>query len=337
LIGRDPTTGDWSWSTAGTAWEGLGTFTLAVGTYITPGGSIRDQTIGVPGYAPGQMGETLLNAGKSIIAYDEWGKDPARAAGTTAFNIVAALVGTKGAGAGLRAAGVAAKGSRVGVVASAGTFMVRAGEAIGKLPTVSGLVKKIAAESRLAALVPDAVLLSKLRQLCPDAELLERLLLKIERPETLEKYLGRMGPSELEKAIESTAARGVPQGLTEGQFAQMSARIRAAAGKYGDDIRVQGSRAAGAAAKDTKDIDVAIRVSPERFREIIKERFKVPKPGSSMERTMLHAIKTGKIQRGELRLSSVGREIEKELGMEVDISVVRIGGATDNGPWIPLK
>ena len=200
---------------------------------------------------------------------------------------------------------------------------------------ITGKAGKEAAEeaaARLAALVPDAVLLGRLRKLCPDAELLERLLLKVERPETLEKYLGRMGPRELEKAIEATAARGVPQGLTEQQFAQMSVRIRAAAGRYGDDIRVQGSRAAGAASKDTKDIDVAIRVSPERFDEIIKERFKVPNPGGSKEKTMLHAIETGKIQRGELGLSGVGREVEKGLSMEVDISVIRIGGATDKGP-----
>jgi hypothetical protein len=196
---------------------------------------------------------------------------------------------------------------------------------------------ELMAAARLRALVPDAALLARLRGLCPDAKLLERLLLKVERPETLEKYLGRMGPAELEKAIATTAASGVPQGFTQQQFADMSARIRSAAGKYGDDIRVQGSRAAGAAGKETKDIDVAIRVSPERFDEIIKERFKAPNPGSVKEKTMLHAVATGKIQRGELGLSGVGRQIEKEIGMEIDISVVRVGGPTDNGPWMALK
>jgi hypothetical protein len=52
---------------------------------------------------------------------------------------------------------------------------------------------------------------------------------------------------------------------------------------------------------------------------------------------MQHAIKTGKIQRGELGLSGVGNAIAKEAHVkEVDISVIRIGGPFDNGPWIPV-
>jgi hypothetical protein len=144
LIGRDPTTGQWSWSTAGTAWKGLGTLVLAAGVYAVPGGMQLDQTIGLPGLGHGALGEILTNAGKSIIAYDEWGKDPARAAGTATFNIISAVVGTKGAGAGLRAVGTAARGSRVAAVSTAGTVMVRSGEAIGKLPTVSDLAKSAA-------------------------------------------------------------------------------------------------------------------------------------------------------------------------------------------------
>jgi hypothetical protein len=141
LIGRDPATGKWSWDTAGTAWKGVGTLILAVGVYAIPGGMRFDQTIGVPGLGRGALGETLTNAGKAIIAYDEWGKDPARAAGMATFNIVSAVVGTKGASAGPRAIGTAARDSRLATVSSAGTVMVRSGEAIGKLPTVSDLAK----------------------------------------------------------------------------------------------------------------------------------------------------------------------------------------------------
>ncbi len=134
LIGRDPTTGQWSWSAAGTAWEGLGKFALAVGAYSNPVGIIADQTVGVPGLKRGELGNALLNAGKGLIAYDEWGKDPARAAGTTLFNVAAAIVGTKGAGAALRGAGAAAETSEV-----AGTAARLGGEATGELPTVSDL------------------------------------------------------------------------------------------------------------------------------------------------------------------------------------------------------
>jgi hypothetical protein len=143
LIGRDPTTGDWSWGTAGTAWKGLGTFALAAGVYAVPGGAQLDQTFGVPGFERGQMGNTLLTAGKSLIAYDEWGKDKSRAAGMATFNVVSAVLGTKGAGAGLRGAGAAAEGSRIAAVSKVGTVMVHTGEAIGKLPTVTDLAKGI--------------------------------------------------------------------------------------------------------------------------------------------------------------------------------------------------
>lgn len=130
LIGRDPTTGEWSWGTAGVAWTGVGTFALALGVYATPGGAVLDQTAG-----KGALGDTLLTAGKGLIAYDMWGQDPARAAGTTGFNIVSAVVGTKGASAGLRGAGAAAEASRVGAVSRAGTALVRSGEFLAKLPT----------------------------------------------------------------------------------------------------------------------------------------------------------------------------------------------------------
>ena len=67
------------------------------------------------------------------------------------------------------------------------------------------------------------------------------------------------------------------------------------------------------------------------------ESFGKPNPGSAKERTMLHAGRTGKIQRGELGLSALGRQIEQLTGIQVDISVVRIGGPFDSPPFIPLK
>jgi hypothetical protein len=91
-----------------------------------------DQTAGIPGLRRGELGGTLLNAGKGLIAYDEWGKDPARAAGTAFFNIASAVVGTKGASAALDAAGEVAETSEV-----AGTAARLGGEATGELPAVS--------------------------------------------------------------------------------------------------------------------------------------------------------------------------------------------------------
>ena len=135
---------------------------------------------------------------------------------------------------------------------------------------------------------------------------------------------------------ESWLLKRTPQGLTKEQFAKFSSQVRQGASHLGDDIRVHGSRAAGTA-KLTSDIDVAIRVPEDKFNALIKEKFGTPNPGSAKERTMLHAMETGKIQAGEAGLRSLRQSVAGELGMEVDISVVKIGGSFDQGPWTPLK
>jgi len=127
-----------------------------------------------------------------------------------------------------------------------------------------------------------------------------------------------------------------PQGLSKAQFAKLSSKVRQGAGHLGDDIRIHGSRAAGTA-KPTSDVDIAIRVPKEKFDVLVKERFGTPNPGSAKERTMLNAIETGKIQAGEAGLRGLRQSVAGEIGMEVDISVVRIGGPFDQGPWIPLQ
>ncbi|WP_199813904.1 RHS repeat-associated core domain-containing protein, partial [Streptomyces graminis] len=128
---------------------------------------------------------------------------------------------------------------------------------------------------------------------------------------------------------------GPPQGLTQEKFEEMSQMVRERARHLGDDIVVQGSRAAGTA-KPTSDIDLAIRVSPQKFDEIISERFGNPNPGSAKERTMNWAIETGKIQSGEAGLRSLRKALEAHLGMDVDISVIRRGGPFDNPPFIKV-
>jgi hypothetical protein len=74
----------------------------------------------------------------------------------------------------------------------------------------------------------------------------------------------------------------------------------------------------------------------EAFDEAIKTRFGIPNLGSAKERTMLHAIETGKIQAGEAGLRGLRKTVEAIIELDVDISLVRIGGPTDNGTWIKL-
>ena len=128
----------------------------------------------------------------------------------------------------------------------------------------------------------------------------------------------------------------LPQGISEEAFDKGSQLIRDRVGDMSDDIVVHGSRASGTA-KQTSDIDIAIKVTPEKFDELIKERFNSPNPGSAKERTMLHAIETGKIQAGEAGLRGLRKELEEIFGMDVDISIIEEGGAFDNPPFISIN
>jgi hypothetical protein len=127
----------------------------------------------------------------------------------------------------------------------------------------------------------------------------------------------------------------VPQGLNEEQFANLSAKVFAGAGHWGQDIRVQGSRAGGTARSDS-DLDLAILVSPERFEQILHECFRNVNPNTAKARTMQRARETGKIQTGEAKLRSLRKALEADLGVEVDISIIREGGPFDQAPYLPL-
>ena len=140
--------------------------------------------------------------------------------------------------------------------------------------------------------------------------------------------------------LDGRSGLNLPQGLTDLQFSDLSTAVRARAAELGlgEDIVVQGSRAAGTA-RPGSDIDIAIRLSPEEFDNFLNNgsRLSNPNPGSVLEKTRLRAIETGKIQAGEARLSNQRRQLEQLLGIEVDLSVIRAGGPFDNGAQIPLR
>ena len=52
---------------------------------------------------------------------------------------------------------------------------------------------------------------------------------------------------------------------------------------------------------------------------------------------MLHAIETGKIQSGEAKLKGVRLQLQEVFGMDVDISIIKIGGPFDNPPFISIE
>ncbi len=154
--------------------------------------------------------------------------------------------------------------------------------------------------------------------------------------EILARLLGfalRIGGDKIR--LVRSAPRGIVQGLTRSQMDELADAVRRGAGHIGDDIFVHGSRASGTA-RAASDIDTAVRVGPDEFDDLIRARFGTPNPGSAKERTMLHAIRTGKIHSGEAGLRGLRKQLEELLGFDVDISVIRRGGPFDQGPRIPL-
>ncbi|WP_206110381.1 nucleotidyltransferase domain-containing protein [Paenibacillus aquistagni] len=165
----------------------------------------------------------------------------------------------------------------------------------------------------------------------------EGMLVRI--PDETSSVVRRIDAGDSKKIEGTGQGLKVPQGLTQAQFDKVSSMIREKVGHISDDIVVQGSRAKGTA-KPTSDIDIAIRVPAEKFNELIQSSFskvKPPNPGSAKEKTMLHAIETGKIQSGEAKLSKFREQLQQELGMDVDISIIKMGGPFDNPPFTPLK
>lgn len=78
----------------GNAWDGLGGFAVATGIYVTSDGSRgaaaaaeRDEASGIPAAAV-----------RSMVGYDRWEDDPARAAAAATVKALSALSGTTGTG-----------------------------------------------------------------------------------------------------------------------------------------------------------------------------------------------------------------------------------------------
>jgi hypothetical protein len=99
--------------------------------------------VDLPFMPRGSAQAALMNTVGALTAYDVWGQDPARAAGLVTGNVVLAVLGPKGVGAGLRGGGAAAARSGLPVVARAGEGLARVGEVIGRLPSVSEVVGRV--------------------------------------------------------------------------------------------------------------------------------------------------------------------------------------------------
>ncbi|MFY4723433.1 hypothetical protein [Streptomyces sp. LaBMicrA B280] len=125
LVGVD------GWDAMKTAWKGLAQ--LATGLAFMSNPVLAAAFWATPDkYMPSWLREsrnTMKQTGKALLAWDEWGKNPARAAGGVTFNVVTAIF-TDGAGAAAEGAG------KAGAVAKAISFAGKAGRVIDPMTYV---------------------------------------------------------------------------------------------------------------------------------------------------------------------------------------------------------
>ncbi|MEV1070014.1 RHS repeat-associated core domain-containing protein, partial [Streptomyces sp. NPDC050263] len=132
----------------------------------------------------------------------------------------------------------------------------------------------------------------------------------------------------------------LPEGLTRSQFSEIGGAFRKEL-NIDADVVVQGSRVTGNVT-GASDLDIAVRVTPESFDSLVAKRWPNVKPGSAQERTRDWAIDTGKITAGDARpkLSGLRSRVQAILGdnvHHVDVSIIKMGGAFDNGPFIGIR
>lgn len=117
-------------------------------------------------------------------------------------------------------------------------------------------------------------------------------------------------------------------------------------------IAVQGSAVHRPTAKD---VDIAVRVTPDEFNQLLEQSF--PKQVAAVrargidpfkmteaqgltasERTLGYAVESGKLNRGSVKpsMSDARKRLAAAIGTDVDLSVIRLGGSFDRGPYFPL-
>jgi uncharacterized protein YukE len=128
------------------------------------------------------------------------------------------------------------------------------------------------------------------------------------------------------------ATRTLPEGITAEQLAAAAARIRSGAHGLSADVVVQGSRAAHSA-RAASDVDVGLRVSPQRYEQLLRECF-----GDAPAReAATNAAERGRIFWRHAGLGPLHHALEEDLGRKVDLAIIKQGGRFDNEPWVPVR
>ncbi|MFD7628290.1 hypothetical protein ACFV7Q_19995 [Streptomyces sp. NPDC059851] len=125
------------WDNFKKTWSGIGDVFGGISGYlITPYDWVMDKTLGPTDHSERERQKAALrNFGKSLVAWDQWGKDPSRAFGTVVFNVL-----TIGSGTALKLG----KSGKLGVGAEALTAAGKAGalvDPMSYLGKAAGLTK----------------------------------------------------------------------------------------------------------------------------------------------------------------------------------------------------
>ncbi|MFD3511678.1 hypothetical protein [Streptomyces sp. NPDC058657] len=119
LVGVD------GWDKAGEAWTGLAKLATGIAMVVVPAGAVAPALLGGDKTRRWMMDSqtALKETGKALVAWDQWGSNPGRAAGAVTFNVVTTVF-TGGVGAGVSGAG------KAGAVAKALSVAGKAGRVI---------------------------------------------------------------------------------------------------------------------------------------------------------------------------------------------------------------
>ncbi|WEV26367.1 hypothetical protein OYE22_15055 [Streptomyces sp. 71268] len=136
------------WETFKQSWKGLGQLATGLAILTVPGGLIAYDLLpegGVKNWARDSL-KTTKEVGKSMVAWDEWRKNPGKAAGLVGYNVLT-TVGTGGAGAATKtgtAGKIAATAGKVGRAVDPMTYIVKAGAAgLGKMPKIGDVTASL--------------------------------------------------------------------------------------------------------------------------------------------------------------------------------------------------
>lgn len=148
---------------------------------------------------------------------------------------------------------------------------------------------------------------------------------------------GSLGFFGLRPGTQWNQLTGLPVGVTRSQMADIASTVRSEL-KIEANVVVQGSRVTGNTT-GASDLDIAVRVTPEVFAAMAAQRWNGVTPGTARAKTGAWALETGKITAGDAipKLSGMRAKIQRTLGDEVDhvdVSIIKIGGPFDNGPFI---